>query len=92
MIEFCPGGAVDATMLGECSARCWALLRARGDAHKVSPAFWHIFRSSLWADGKRGCPSFPSYCFSPMTLPIFILGAEGVAALGCFLSYFDVLL
>jgi len=92
MIEFCPGGAVDATMLGECSVRWRSLLHARGDARKVFPAFWHVLRGNLQADSGRGCPSFSSYRFSPMSLPVFIPGAEGVAAPGHFLSYFDVLL
>lgn len=83
---------MDATMLGECSARCRALLRARGDARKVFPAYWQAIRGNLGTDGRRGRPSFSSYCLSPMSLPIFIPGAEGVAAPGHFLSYFDVLL
>lgn len=61
MIEFCPGGAVDATMLGECSC-------ARGDARWAFPAPPGT-RSSPQTDGRHGCHGCP---FSPRSLPIFI--------------------
>lgn len=71
MIEFCPGGAVDATMLGECPALGGSLLRR---AIRCTPAQQAALLSCC--------------CSSPMSLPIFLPGARGVAAPGCFPSYF----
>lgn len=65
MIEFCPGGAVDATMLGECLALGGSQLRGA----TRSPALLLLLLSHEFAYS----PTWSTRCGSPWVFPKLLL-------------------